>query len=193
MDGMIIKLTRARRRALYCGALACLAVFFTIAPVAQGAEAVTEIRTCNISSPHPYSGWADLSWELVEGGITACRVNFSRLEVEDGYDFVILNSSYDEVSLTGSHPDGIWSEWINGTSFTLRLVSNSYNNDYGFDAVTYEVQVMQAWESFLLVAIPVGIVIVIAFVVFQRMWRREESNNEEMKPKTKNEKSPVKM
>ncbi len=167
MHVMIGELKRSRRRALYCGAILCFAFFFAITPVAWGVEVVTEVRTCNISTPHPYAGWADLTWVLVEGGITACRVNFSRLKVEDGHDFVILNSSAAESSLKGNYPDGCWSEWIYGDAFTIRLTSNSYNTGYGFDAVKYEVQGVQAWETFCIVAIPIINALVVLFVIFE--------------------------
>ncbi len=173
-------------RGKFLGLLVFLAFLHAFVPAAASQTAVPRYvtRTISISSDHPYWNSEDLSWPVGELGATACRVNFSRLEVEDGYDFVILNSSYAETRITGSFPGGCWSDWINGTSFTLRLVTNSYNTAYGFDAVTCEVQLTAAWDTFWMVAIPAiaGIAALLAY--FEVRARKAPMDSQEVKKKT---------
>ncbi len=160
------------------GGMALVVILSISIPAAQAGEGVEVrhvTRMISISSDHPYWNSEALSWPVGEMGAMACRVNFSRLETEGGYDFVILNSSYDEASLNGSYAAGCWSDWVVGTSFTLRLVTNSYNTDYGFDAVAYEIQVSAARESFWLVAIPVLVGLAAVIIVLEVRARRRES------------------
>ncbi len=154
-----------------------IAVLCTIVPEALASNAYTMTRTCSISSDHPYWNSENLSWPVGEMGAMACRVNFSHLIVETENDFVILNSSVDEIKITGNYPDGCWSDWVVGTSFTLRLMSNEYITDYGFDVVTYEIQLPAAWDAFWWVAIPVLVAIAAILITLEVRARQKPAKS----------------
>ncbi len=164
---------RDRRRSSYLVMMVYLSFLGAILPTGQAVGVSTVTRACAISSDHPYWNSEDLSWPVGEMGATALRLNFSRLEVEDGYDFVILNSTYGEAKITGSYSTGLWSDWVSGTSWTLRLLSDRYNTAYGFDCVAYEILVSRSYDIFWYTGFLALVAIVVFLVIFEVHARKK--------------------
>jgi hypothetical protein len=108
-------------------------------------RAASEARTVeaySLESSHPYSNNYDNTWTITESGATQIRVHFSKIDVENNYDFVYL---YDYAGaqlhkLTGLYSSGGWSSWSNGESIQVRLDTDYSVTDWGFaiDQIEYE-------------------------------------------------------
>jgi hypothetical protein len=93
-----------------------------------------------IDSPHNYTDNYDNSWTVGEGGARFVRVHFTRIDVERGYDFVIVKDAAGTVvaRYTGASQD-VTTPPISGSSATIQLVSDGSIVRYGFSIDRYEV------------------------------------------------------
>jgi len=88
-----------------------------------------------ISSPHPYTNDFDQTYEIAApAGATRLRIHFTRIDVEDNYDFVeIFDGEGSRVAkITGNHTD-VTSVEIPGAAASVRLVTDYSVNRDGFD------------------------------------------------------------
>ncbi len=123
--------------------------FLAFAPASLSGEVLTgDVRAFsdNTACEHPYyDGW-DETWEISHTGEEPCsriRVHFSKIDMEQGFDFVQVLTPDGKVvnTYTGSYPDGIWSDWVPGNALRIRLTSDetwSWTNNYwGFAVNEY--------------------------------------------------------
>ncbi|MCF2137693.1 MAG: caspase family protein [Candidatus Thorarchaeota archaeon] len=95
-----------------------------------------------VESEHPYSNNFDYTWTITKTGASQIRVHFSKIDVENNYDFVYV---YDYAGsqlhkLTGLYSDGGWSSWSNGDTIKVRLDTDYSVTKWGFaiDQIEYE-------------------------------------------------------
>jgi hypothetical protein len=94
------------------------------------------VAACIIESLHPYADSTNLAWFLnnPDSGALSTRVHFSRLEVEEDYDFVYLKDYTGQVyqSISGTYSSGLWSDPIPGSLVEVQLASDSSATAWGF-------------------------------------------------------------
>jgi len=100
----------------------------------------------SINSPHPYPNNYDRIWNIDFPDAAAIRVHFSQIDIEYGYDYLLLGDTdisdgwyYQE--FTGSMSN-VWSDWIpllNDNKIYLRLITDSIVTRWGFQIDRYEV------------------------------------------------------
>jgi hypothetical protein len=101
-----------------------------------------------IASAHNYANSYTYTWPAkTVTGATQIRVHFTRIELEATYDkLYILNSAgttiqtFGATSATSTYASGVWSSWVTGTTFSVKLVTDSSVTKWGFatDLVEYE-------------------------------------------------------
>jgi hypothetical protein len=101
-----------------------------------------------IASAHNYANSYTYTWPAkTVTGATQIRVHFTRIELEATYDKIyILNSAgttvqtFGATSTTSTYASGVWSNWVTGTTFSVKLVTDSSVTKWGFatDLVEYE-------------------------------------------------------
>ncbi|MCI0564065.1 MAG: hypothetical protein MN733_36785, partial [Nitrososphaera sp.] len=102
--------------------------------IAQTGSGVVVIPT--VESDHPYPNNHDDFWLVpsIDAQADATRLFFSTLELENGVDWLILMDGQDtEIQrITGSYPEGLWSEPIPGNLAKVRLVTDTSVRHWGF-------------------------------------------------------------
>ncbi len=92
--------------------------------------------SCLAESAHPYTNNFDHTWTLTnpDAGAAGTRVQFSRLETEAGYDYVILRdgSGVEFQRFDGIAPNHTWSAPIPGQVVKVELVSDYSLTNWGF-------------------------------------------------------------
>jgi len=101
-----------------------------------------------IASAHNYANSYTYTWPAkTVTGATQIRVHFTRIELEATYDKIyILNSAgttiqtFGATSATSTYASGVWSSWVTGTTFSVKLVTDSSVTKWGFatDLIEYE-------------------------------------------------------
>ncbi len=86
-----------------------------------------------LDSPHDYTNNFDQSWTLSEGGARFIRLHFSRIDVEQGYDFVVVTDAAGNTiaRYSGSTQD-VTTPAIVGDTATVQLTSDSSITRFGF-------------------------------------------------------------
>ncbi len=88
-------------------------------------------------SAHPYPDNSQDEWPFTntDPQATASRIHFSRLELEDGVDYIVVADPYDKTYqyITGSHPDGLWSVGVPGPDVKIKLVTDGSVQGWGFN------------------------------------------------------------
>lgn len=91
-----------------------------------------------VESPHPYPNYYGESWLIsnLDTQAEATRLHFARLELEENVDWLIVMDAYDvEVQrITGSYPEGLWTEPVPGNLIRIRLVTDGSVRRWGFAA-----------------------------------------------------------
>lgn len=95
-----------------------------------GSEPSQEILA---ESPHPYTNNYTNTWTISSPGSTQVRIHFSRLETEDGYDYVYIydKNNHRVKTYDGSHND-TWTPWVDGDRITVKLQTDYSVTAYGF-------------------------------------------------------------
>ena len=92
--------------------------------------------SCLIESEHPYANHTDASWTLTnpDPGATVSKIHFARMEVEVGWDAVLLKDGSGNLveHLDGHHPGGFWSAPIPGRVVQVQLLSDHSVTYWGF-------------------------------------------------------------
>jgi hypothetical protein len=87
-------------------------------------------------SLHPYLANTNQTWTINNPDPSAASsfIHFSRLEVEKSFDNVFVKDGGGNVvqSLTGSYPNGLWSQKVNGAVVQVQLVSDVTIQGWGF-------------------------------------------------------------
>ena len=111
-----------------------LKVIGNAAPVSYGPFVVLD--GCIAESAHPYPNDADQTWTVTnpDGNAGSTRVHFARMEVEEGYDCIILKdgSGQECQRITGDHSSGMWSDPVPGRVVEVQLVTNASGTAWGF-------------------------------------------------------------
>jgi len=111
-----------------------LKVIGNAAPVSYGPFVVLD--GCIAESAHPYPNDADQTWTVTnpDGNAGSTRVHFTRVEVEEGYDCIILKdgSGQECQRITGDHSSGMWSDPVPGRVVEVHLVADATDARWGF-------------------------------------------------------------
>lgn len=90
----------------------------------------------NTESAHPYASKFDDTWLLSnpDGQAGATRVQFSRIELEQNVDWLVIMDGKDAEMqrITGSFPDGLQTELVPGNLVKLRLITDGSVQKWGF-------------------------------------------------------------
>ncbi len=87
-------------------------------------------------SAHPYADNAGVSWQFSRPGAQRIKLFFTRIELENGYDYLQLagtDPNFAPVRLTGTYSD-YWSPEIRGDTVNILLTSDSSITGWGFAA-----------------------------------------------------------
>ena len=89
-------------------------------------------------SAHPYENKSSKSWLIsgTDSGASATRLHLSRLELEDGVDWLVIMDAKDtEIQrFTGTYPNGIWTDPVQGNLVKLSLITDGSIQKWGFSA-----------------------------------------------------------
>ncbi len=89
-----------------------------------------------IESAHPYANDYNNTWTVtnLDGAATATRVHFSRLDLEDRVDFIIITDVFGNEfqRITGVYTDGLWTDLVIGRDVKVSLVTDSNVGKWGF-------------------------------------------------------------
>lgn len=87
----------------------------------------------NIQSPHPYPNNYNNTWRINFSGALMVRIHFVYIDSEGGYDYIYVKDRNGNVvnTYSGNHTD-IWTDWIEGDTVLIQLVSDSSVNGNGF-------------------------------------------------------------
>jgi hypothetical protein len=86
-----------------------------------------------IESPHNYADNADQTFSVQVPGARFVRVRFSRVAMEEGYDFlrILDNAGQEAEVITGRHA-GYVSTYVEGDTLFIQMKSDATVNDWGF-------------------------------------------------------------
>ena len=103
------------------------------AGVSNDVITINPVSTNLPESPHPYPNSYENTWTISEPGATQIRIHFSRLETEEYFDdLYIYDKNNVQIAIYNGNNDGIWTDWINGDSVKVRLISDGSIRKYGF-------------------------------------------------------------
>jgi hypothetical protein len=107
-------------------------------PVARTTRGTVVYQT--IESAHPYSNNFDYTWTINQPGATEMRCHFTRIETERRYDYLyIYDGDWNRIySLTGTYSSGGTTQWIDGDTIYVRLVTDYSVTKWGFKIDWYE-------------------------------------------------------
>lgn len=96
--------------------------------------------TRSVESPHDYTNDYDNSWTITEGGARFIRLHFPRIDVERGYDFLIVKDGAGNTvaRYTGAVQD-VLTPPIAGDTAVVQLVSDYSVTRWGFAMDRYDV------------------------------------------------------
>ena len=104
--------------------------------LAEGAIQTGAIDLPTIESVHPYANDYDNTWTVTnpDGAATATRVHFSRIELEDRVDYIIVTdvSGNEFQRITGVYTTGLWTDPVIGRDVKILLVTDSNVGKWGF-------------------------------------------------------------
>ncbi len=110
-------------------------LFFSYSGHGSHGVSTGDVYTWSIASPHPYSNNSDQFWSYSHPGAELMRVHFTRINVEETYDAVLIGDDHNRsVPLdyfSGSYTD-VWSAWIPSDSIFVELTSDSIITKWGF-------------------------------------------------------------
>ncbi|MBD3352913.1 MAG: hypothetical protein GF364_15635 [Candidatus Lokiarchaeota archaeon] len=105
-------------------------------------------------SPHDYYPNMDQTWTINHPGADAIRVHFSKIRLEDDYDYIFIGDEniyidlydidncvfedYYTGSWDGDHPYS-WSYWVYSDTLKINLLTDSTVEEWGFKADKYEI------------------------------------------------------
>ena len=97
-----------------------------------------------VESEHPYANNFDDFWTIEMIGAEATRIHFSRIELEENADYLIISDPSEKRTqvITGSYPDGLWTDPVPGSYVRVRLITDVNVRKWGFaidqkEAVAY--------------------------------------------------------
>lgn len=109
--------------------------------------AVTQVSTTTVAqtveSAHSYTSNSDYTWTITAAsGTTKMRVHFTQMQFEPNDYFYILdkNGTVIQQYNNSATTSDVWSSWVTGDTIKLRLVTNGYNNKWGFKMDKYDQQ-----------------------------------------------------
>jgi hypothetical protein len=102
----------------------------------QGAWSWTSHLVRDLESAHPYVNDANQSWQFRHEGAARVKLYFSRIELEQGYDYLMLagtDPNFAPVRLTGAYAE-YWSPEVRGDTINVLLTSDGSVTGWGFHA-----------------------------------------------------------
>ncbi len=101
-------------------------------PPEQGPWSWTEILVANVESDHPYANNERKTWTIHQEGAAKIRVHFSRIDLENGYDWIAIAAANQEPQYVSGHHRDFWSREFEGDTVTITLHSDYSVTDWGF-------------------------------------------------------------
>jgi thermitase len=93
-----------------------------------------------IESDHPYENNFEKTWHIKHEGAKYIRVHFSKLELENSYDFVyIKDKNGNEIEKINGTTENYLSEAVPGDSLEITLKTDGTINFYGFKIDSYQI------------------------------------------------------
>lgn len=90
------------------------------------------------STPHPYRNRKTYTHTISHSGATGMKVDFANFSTEAGYDFVEIKDGTGATIQTYNGNLGTFtSAAVSGSSITVKLTTDQFINDYGFDITAY--------------------------------------------------------
>lgn len=115
-----------------------------VASASHPQESGPAVDTPIVESAHPYANNFNNFWTIEMPGAQATRIHFSRVELEDPADYLIITDPSDRrvQVITGAYPSGLWTDPVPGEFVKIRLVTDGTVRKWGFavdrkEAVTY--------------------------------------------------------
>lgn len=97
-----------------------------------------------VESAHPYANNFNDFWTVEMPGAQATRIHFSRIELEDPADYLVVGDPSEKRTqvITGSYPNGLWTDPVPVSYVRIRLVTDVNVREWGFavdqkEAVSY--------------------------------------------------------
>jgi len=103
---------------------------------AQCAWSWTSHLIRDFESAHPYVDNANQSWQFHHDGAARIKLYFSRIELEQGYDYLTLagtDPNFAPVRMTGNYNEA-WSPEVRGDTINVLLTSDGSVTGWGFHA-----------------------------------------------------------
>jgi subtilisin family serine protease len=116
------------------------ALYNVVPPSLDPPESLWKSQDQVIESAHPYVESTNQTWTVKVPGAKYVRVHFEKIDVEQHYDAVSMESpSGQVVDQVSGGTDDYFSEYIEGDTMIIRLKSDSSINKWGFkmDKVQY--------------------------------------------------------
>jgi len=92
--------------------------------------------TCLAESPHPYPPYFDEVYVLLnpDAGAASSRIHFSRIELEEDYDFLWIGDGAGNLiqEISADYPAGLWSDEVPGAVVLIALYSDDSYEEWGF-------------------------------------------------------------
>lgn len=131
-----------KRKVMAKGRVSAYNAIHNIVPVSEEPDAALwQAENQVVESDHPYRNHDDKAFTVARPGAKYLRVRFEKIEVENGYDKVLISNgpageSVD--SLTGTHSNVV-SEYVEGDTLVIRLKADESNVGFGFKVDQVEV------------------------------------------------------
>ncbi len=93
-------------------------------------------RPCLAESQHPYKNNVNYTWTVTnpDPGAGGSRVHFSRVEMESGYDYLVIRdgAGREYQRITGSYSSGLWAEPVAGREVRIQILTDGNVTRWGF-------------------------------------------------------------
>jgi len=95
----------------------------------------TSVLLQGVESEHPYANSFEHTWTITRTGATKIKVDFSRIDLEPGYDWIAVAANGQAPQyIEGSHRN-FTSQTFDGDTLNITLHSDYSVNDWGFKAI----------------------------------------------------------
>lgn len=120
-----------------------LILFFVFTGIANAEEPQRDWRHkySSFSTPHPYPDNMNIEFVIEEPGATKLSLYFSKIELENGYDNILIFDREGELiqKISGSFED-VYSKIIESDKVRIQITSDNSEYYYGVDLFGYAYQ-----------------------------------------------------
>ena len=88
----------------------------------------------SLESEHPYENDMSKTWTITMPGFTSIAVHFSRLDVNGGWDYIIVSDASGNTvkEYSGTYGKDVWTPSVDGDTIKVTLKSDNTVTDWGF-------------------------------------------------------------